>query len=173
MKNPREKKDLIEAACKLLGPQFQSPEATRLLLSIGLQETGFATEFQQPGPARGWWQFEHGGGVKAVARHAATKPHLGRLVRLLGEWPSNPDHMYDRTEDGPTIVEDHLFERLDNDEVLAAGMARLLLWPHPKPIPQAMDPAWHYYLDQWRPGKPHRGRWTDNWVQAGEIMDVM
>lgn len=170
--NLRDKKNLIEAACTLLGGQFTGQEATRMLLAIGLQETGFDTEFQQPGPARGWWQFEHGGGVKAVAQHSATRPHLARLVNFLGEWPTNPEGLYDRTEREAFVDKDFLFERLDNDEVLAAGMARLLLWPHPAPIPTTIEAAWRYYLDQWRPGKPHRGRWDKCWLRAGEAINL-
>src|SRR3546814_10617520 len=48
----------IEPAIDLLGPQFGSVDAERMLLAIGLQESRFLHRAQIGGPARGYWQFE-------------------------------------------------------------------------------------------------------------------
>src|ERR1700729_1154720 len=61
------------------GPQ-PSDDARRLMLCIALQESGpgLSARYQNspattPGPARGWWQFEQGGGVAGVLQHAASR----------------------------------------------------------------------------------------------------
>ncbi|MNL86831.1 hypothetical protein D3C87_2157110 [compost metagenome] len=45
--------------------------------------------------------------------------------------------------------------------MLAAGVARLLLWTDPKTLPSIgdVDAAWALYLRTWRPGKPHPQTW--------------
>ena len=58
-------------------------------------------------------------------------------------------------------------------ELLQAGMARLLLWSDPRPLPLPMPEnegaAWDIYLNNWRPGRPHRDRWSDAWHQALQV----
>jgi hypothetical protein len=57
--------------------------------------------------------------------------------------------------------------RLEFDDVLAAGFARLLLWSDPKPLPRDMEGAWQSYSERtWRPGKPHFKTWPAFWEQA-------
>ena len=46
-----------------------------MLLAIGLQESRLTHRRQIGGPARGLWQFERGGGVAGVLRHAASRDH--------------------------------------------------------------------------------------------------
>ena len=62
--------------------------------------------------------------------------------------------------------------------MLAAGLARLLLWTDPARLPGAADveAAWQIYLRQWRPGAYDRGtpeqradlraKWGRNWAAA-------
>lgn len=122
-----------------------TPEARTLSLAIGLQESRFEHRRQIRGPARGFWQFERGGGVRGVLRHTASAAQAKRLCAIRGV--------------GTGEYEVHA--RLEFDDVLACGFARLLLWTDPKPLPDLGDcqAAWDYYFRNWRPGKPHRQTW--------------
>lgn len=145
----------IAPALALLPARMTSPEAEVMLLAIGLQESGFAHRDQLEsnghdlvdGPAMGLWQFERGGAVAGVLQHEQA----GRLARDVLKACGLP------VSATPLAV----WHALEHDDVLAAAMARLLLWTDPRPLP-AMDEeerAWVYYLRTWRPGKPHRHRW--------------
>jgi len=103
------------------------------------------------GPARGLWQFERGG-VKGVYLHRASNEPLRLLCRAR-----------DVNFDVPQI-----WAALEFDDVFACGVARLLLWTDPKPLPAIGDEdgAWAYYVRNWRPGKPHRDRWVANYAAA-------
>lgn len=153
----------IMPAYSLLPASMRSREATVLLLAIGLQESEFKHRRQIKGPARGFWQFEQGGGFRGVLRHAVTARHARQLLS-------------DRGYSGMTEPEQ--FAQLEVDDVLAAGIARLLLWTDPKALPALNQPdgAFDYYLRGWRPGAYARGtaeqraeirsRWQRNYAQA-------
>ena len=142
----------IAPALALLPVRMDSYEARIMLLTIGQQESRFEYRRQmvgsppQPtGPAMGFWQFERGGGVKGVMTHPAAVS----LTRMLCEARGVP------------FEADAIWRALQNDDVLAAGLARLLLFTDPKPLPdaKAVDAAWNYYVRTWRPGKPHPDKW--------------
>lgn len=123
-----------------------TPESVAMLAAIGLQESRF--EFRRQlgnGPARGFWQFERGGGVVCVMRHDATREKAQTLCAAL---------------DVP-FEAGKVWATLEHNDALAAGFARLLLLSDPKPLPALDDPqaAWDYYERNWRPGKPHRRTW--------------
>ena len=61
-----------------------------------------------------------------------------------------------------------VYDRLEHDDVLAAGFARLLLLTDPRPLPDVtdVDGAWAYYLRNWRPGKPHPETWAGYHTRA-------
>jgi hypothetical protein len=63
-----------------------------------------------------------------------------------------------------------IWEQIELDDVLAAGVARLLLYtdPFPLPKPEQSDVAWQYYTRNWRPGKPHPKTWPDCHARAVE-----
>ncbi len=63
---------------------------------------------------------------------------------------------------------DAIYAALEYDDVLAAGVARLLLWTDPKALPPVgdADAGWALYLRTWRPGKPHPQTWPDLYRQA-------
>ena len=54
------------------------------------------------------------------------------------------------------------------DDVLAAGIARLLLWTDPAPLPELgdVDAGWNYYDRNWRPGAPRPEAWPYNYSIA-------
>jgi hypothetical protein len=138
---------VIPAAMSLLPERMDTPPARVMLLAIGLQESGFAHRKQVRGPARGFWQFEMGG-VNGVARHHASRDRLRAVCDAL---------RYDVGEVYGSIA--------DND-TLACAVARLLLWTHAKPLPTNAPNAWDYYIDLWRPGKPHRETWDAFYAEA-------
>ena len=115
-----------------------------MLLAIGLQESRFLYRRQIRGPAKGWWQFESGGGVKGVLNHHAS---AREIERVLGKIHVAKTDVY-------TAIEWH--------DQLATVMARLLLYTDPKPLPAVTDTegAWALYSRVWRPGKPHPGTWS-------------
>lgn len=151
---------ILPAAYALLPPALNTPEATALLLAIGLQESRFEHRVQTGGPARGFWQFEEGGGVQGVLTHPASRPHLQAALTAL-HYP-------------PDLTSGTLYPLLAHNDVLAALCARLLLWtdPHPLPgLPAGPEPAWAAYVRNWRPGAPHRATWNpfhaEGWRRVG------
>lgn len=134
----------ISPAYVLLPANMSSREATVLLLAIGLQESAFQHRRQIKGPARGFWQFELGGGFRGVLRHASSAQHAKRLLMERGH---------------SGMTESEQFSKLETDDVFAAGIARLLLWTDPKALPVLNRPneAFEYYIRNWRPGAYSRG----------------
>lgn len=146
---------VIPAALAALGLR-SSPELRAMLLSIGLQESGFTERAQVlagggKGPARGFWQFEQGG-VRGVFKHPASNEPLRILCRAR-------DVNFDPLQ---------IWAALEHDDILAAGVARLLLLTDPRPLPALddVDGAWACYQRNWRPGKPHPDRWPANHAAA-------
>ncbi len=129
----------ITPALALLPATMDTPAARVMLLAIGLQEGRFMHRRQIGGPARGFWQFEKG-----------TRASRGGVWGVFLHAASR-DHL-------ATLCKD----------VLAAGVARLLLWTDPKALPPVgdADAGWALYLRTWRPGKPHPQTWPDLYRQA-------
>jgi hypothetical protein len=69
---------------------------------------------------------------------------------------------------GVLFQPDAIYRALDTDDVLAAGVARLMLFTDPKRLPSVtdVDGAWALYLRTWRPGKPRRDSWNAFHEQA-------
>lgn len=145
-----------QQALYLLGNQYQGQDAERLLLAIGLQESGFMYRKQIDGPARGFWQFEKGGGVKGVLNHPSTK----QLAREVTQYC------------GISVNEESVYSALAENDILAAAFARLLLWTDPQPLPTTEQEAWECYLRTWRPGKPRPEHWPENWKKSLEIIHI-
>lgn len=143
-------RDVIGPALSRLPARMDSLAVRVLLLAIGLQESRLTYRRQLGGPARGLWQAERGtpetrGGVTGVLLHPASRHYLVSICTACELRP-----------------EAHaIYERLEHDDVLAAIVARLLLWTDAQPLPAVNDAdgAWDYYLRCWRPGKPHPETW--------------
>lgn len=149
----------IPAAYSLLPERMQSPNATAMLLAIGLQESEFAARRQLPkGPARGFWQFERAGGVVGVLEHRSTAHAIKKVLEAL-QYPVSSDSYTCHTA-------------IEHNDVLACCFARLLLWTLPTALPGRLEieVAWDQYLDAWRPGKPHVETWPDNFAMAWSIV---
>lgn len=148
----------IDPALSLLPTEMTSDEARAMLLSIALQESGIQHRRQVGGPARGFWQFEEGGGTLGVLQHEdafAEATHV--LVELA--YP---------------VRLGAAFEALEHNDILAAAFARLLLWTLPDPLPGPADPSegWRQYIEAWRPGRPHRHTWNGHWRTAWDVVDA-
>lgn len=143
----------VGQALSLLPQQMDTPAARVMLYAIGLQESNLkhrwqVTDPKRPehmGPARGLWQFERGGGVAGVMAHKASAKHAEALCHHFGVAPNTYD------------VYGHL--HLPEYDALAAGLARLLLWTDPAPLPAVGESiaAFAIYTRVWRPGAFHRG----------------
>ena len=104
-------RDAIRPALALLPAAMDTPQARCMLLAIGLQESRFVHRRQIGGPARGFWQFEQGGGVRGVLAHPASAALARQVCQVRGVPPTAPS----------------VYSRLELDDVLAAAFARLLL----------------------------------------------
>lgn len=121
-----------------------------MLLAIALQESGLKYRRQIVGPARGFWQFELGGGVAGVLKHPAS----AQLIRILCAALVVP----------ASSVGVHA--ALEQNDPLACACARLLLLTDPSALPTEANAGWAYYLRNWRPGKPHPETWAGHWQTA-------
>ncbi len=150
----------INPALALLPVKMDTPEARIMLLAIGLQESRFEHRRQlvgnpprPTGPAKSFWQAEQGGGmVHGVRQHAATRAAAAHLYQARGV----------QSRDAA------IWDAIEHDDVLAAGLARLLLWSDPGRLPAVGDEqgAWNLYLRTWRPGKPHAQTWPAYYARA-------
>lgn len=150
----------VPAAYSFLPEAMRSSEATAMLLAIGLQESKFSARRQLPkGPARGFWQFERGGGVYGVMNHRSTARHATRILDSL------------RYQKGMDDYKVHA--ALEHNDVLACCFARLLLWTIPSALPKRgdLDLSWGQYLAAWRPGKPHVATWPEHFDLAWSIVE--
>lgn len=145
--------DILNPGLAYLPIAMDSPRARVQLLAMSLQEDPRQLRRQMGnGPARGLWQFERGGGVKGVMNHHATTGHAFRLCQERGvAWDSSA-----------------VWAKLETDDILACGFARLLLYSDPQALPSIdnADAGWDLYLRTWRPGKPHPEKWPANHAAA-------
>jgi len=148
---------LISAGLAFLPERFNSPEARAMLLAIGEQESRFMHRRQIGGPARGYWQFEQGGGVRGVLTHRHTAP-LARAVLERVDYP---------------VTVEAVYNALPDNDVLAVVFARLLLFTAPWPLPGRDDAhiGWDQYLWAWRPGKPHANTWPGFYSRAWKMVE--
>ena len=132
-------RDAIRPALALLPAAMDTPQARCMLLAIGLQESRFVHRRQIGGPARGFWQFEQGGGVRGVLAHPAARRWRARYARFAGC----------RRRRRPCT-------RAWNWTMCWRPRLRGCCWTDPARLPRTgdADAAWALYLRTWRPGKP-------------------
>lgn len=154
----------IPAALALLPGRMASIEAVAMLFATGLQESEFNARRQggkgiRPGngPARGFWQFEAGGGVTEILDAPATSAIIRPICQMFLFEPI------------PSVC--HV--AIENHDVLAACFARLLLYRDPRPLPSKMQPeiGWSIYLRNWRPGAPRPADWPSNFRRGWHIAE--
>lgn len=148
--------DTPAARLQMLAIQkHEDPEERRYQVvrrTAGTLPENIVGERTAKGPARGLWQFEAGGGIKGVLSHKMTADHA-RVICCNFSVP-------------PSV--DNCWRAVEENDVLAACFARLLLWSDPKPLPPVGDGegAFDLYLRTWRPGAFTNG--TDAQQQALE-----
>lgn len=156
----------ITEALSLLPDRMTSDEAIVMLLAIGLQESRFQHRRQlvgnpprPTGPAKSFWQAEQGGGMVRGLLNYHSDYVRDLAIGLIRERGVSPDSR-------------SVWDAIEHDDVLAAGLARLLLWTDPYRLPALGDAqgAWDLYLRTWRPGKPHRHTWNALYQQALEAV---
>jgi len=137
--------EVFPEAFALLPSKMDSLAARAMVLAIGLQESRFQHRVQIGGPAHGYYQFEQGGGCAGVIRHASVAA-ITRKVCAARAIPVSAQSIY------ANIV---------NDDVLATGCARLLLYTLPDALPaqNQREEGGRQYSEAWRPGMPHRHTW--------------
>ena len=147
----------VNEALRLLPPAMDSKEARVMLYAIGLQESRFTHRAQVidgggKGPARGYWQFERGGGVTGVLRHPASRFWANSVCNARNV----------------PAQETSVWLAMETDDVLAAAAARLLLFTDPSKLPAIgeQSASWSYYIRNWRPGKPHPRTWPECYAAA-------
>lgn len=134
-------------------------KARVLLLAIAGQESAWCHRLQVGGPARSFWQFEKGGGVQGVLNHPASAANIKVICSDLFI-PCDYSTVY---------------EAMAWNDVLAACMARLLLYTDPQPLPDVgkVDEAWKYYGRNWRPGAPHPEMWPERYRVAMNLVNAI
>mgnify|MGYP001033729598 CR=1 FL=1 len=142
----------INQALILLPDRMDSAAARTMLFAIAYQESAMQHRRQVGGPARGYWQFEQGGGVRGVLNHPTSMVHIRGVLAALNYGS------------GATSAECYI--AIEHNDILAAAFARLLLWTDAEPLPTDADGGWDLYLRTWRPGKPHPDKWPGNFQKA-------
>lgn len=158
---------MIRPALTLLPPAMDSPEASVMLLTIALHESLLIHRRQVNGPARGFWQFERNG-VRGVLTHWTAKPHAEQVCATLNYRPDL----------------DVVYGAIEHNDILAAAVARLLLYTDPLRLPHVSDAvmALEYYVRVWRPGAWTRGseeqrqqlrdKWMRHHTEVRRVMEV-
>jgi hypothetical protein len=142
----------LNPALLMLPQSMDTKPARAMVIAICLQESRLKHRKQINGPARGYAQFELGGGVTGVLNHPASKPHIQKVLQTM-DYDPNAGECY---------------TAIAHNDILAAAFARLLLYTLPQLLPVRTDPegGWEQYIDAWRPGAPHRGTWNAFFNQA-------
>lgn len=153
----------VAPAFELLPEAMGTNNAAVMILAIGYMETAYTARRQYGnGPARGFWQMEPGAtaGFRGVFNHSGTFMHARTLAASRG---------YHNWSLGA------MFERLEHDDIFAAGMARLLLWTDPYRLPTNAVDGFAAYIRTWRPGAYARGSREQQemiearWLQAYKL----
>jgi hypothetical protein len=146
---------------ELGGPAINN-DVRRFLLAVAMQEsgTGLSARYQNapsvsPGPARGFYQFEQGGGVAGVLAHTRSKALALRACAACEV----------AAQSGA------VWRAIEGHDRLATAFARLLVWTDPQALPTTERDAWSCYMRLWRPGKPHPENWPINWELAGDAVN--
>lgn len=156
------------AWCAANGGPASNDAALRILMAIAGQESAWTHRYQvsagmEAGPARSWWQQERGGGITGVLTHRSSAAMAKALCAAADVRPE------------PAAV----WRAVEGHDLLAYGMARLLLWTDPGAVPTTEEAAWICYVDRlWRPGAAKtpvgrallREKWSSNWGLAGEAL---
>lgn len=137
-----------------IGGPKQSDHVRRLLIATALQESNLEHRYQgsprqDPGPARGWFQFE-ASCVGRLLRHAASKNLVLAICETCHVVPE----------------QDAIWRALEGHDTLAVAMARFLYWTDARPLPTTQADGYNYYDMNWRPGVRRPLDWPPHWLAA-------
>lgn len=149
-------KSALLPALSILPSAMNSMAAKTLVMAIGFQESAMKYRRQVHGPARGYFQFELGGGIRGVLNHASSKTHIRSVLAQL--------------DYSPTATIGECYTWVEHNDILAVAFARLLLWTDPAAMPTTAQGGWDVYLRTWRPGKPHPEKWARSFTLASEVV---
>lgn len=128
------------------------------MLAVALQESALVERYQildggAPGAARSWWQVEEPT-VRLLLRHEVTGPRLRSMC------------------DAASVRHDPIciWRAIEGHDMLAVGVARLLLLADPHPVPVDEAGGWECYMRVWRPGKPRPEKWGSCWRMAQQAI---
>lgn len=132
-------------------PGLDSHEAQVLLLAIAIQESALAHREQIRGPARSWWQIEPPTANDILSRYSPITPFVREVY--------------------PTSR--RLNETITHNDNVACAIARGILRLQPGMLPAigSVDAAWDYYIASWRPGRPRKEKWLENYTEAVRTND--
>jgi hypothetical protein len=139
--------DTVGARLMMLAIQKQEdPEERRYQVVKRTEATApenVAGQRTAKGPARSLWQMELGGGVRGVLNHDSTSNYITDICISMDVTPA-------------AIT---CWNAIEQNDVLAACFARLLLWSDPLKMPSINDAegAFSLYVRTWRPGAYTRG----------------
>lgn len=145
---------VMPAAFSMLPAPWDTRSARVEVLAIGLQESRFEHRRQVSGPALSFWQAESGGGFRGLLQLSATRDIARDVLWRMGYGDPDPSDFF----------------AIEHNDILACIGARLLLWSHPKPLPTDAQGGWAYYVETWRPGKPHPETWPAFYAQAQDLV---
>lgn len=148
---------VLTPALALLPRAMDSAPARIIAITVCLQESKLAHRWQVlngggKGPARGLPQFEKIG-VQGVMEHPTSRYWVQQLCVARGV----------------AFTLAAIYKAIEVDDILAVGLARLLMFTDPKKLPAIgdVDGAWIMYAKRcWKPGKPHRATWGPYYQQA-------
>ncbi len=145
---------IMDSAFKFMPSKMNSRRARAMLLAIALQESQFQNRNQIGGPANGYFQFELIG-VRGTILHYRTGVQVQRVCEHFGYGTAQQIHL-----------------AIEDNDLLATVLARYNLYNYPGALPgkEDVEEAWRQYLSRWRPGKPHRQRWTGYYNRAWKIV---
>lgn len=153
---------IIPALTELDARGIKDTRAARIMvLAIALQESGLNHRRQvvaggaENGPAVSFWQGEKGGGMILTLKHHATGKHAQALCAAYN---------VEATPGG-------VWEAMRYNDIVAAVLARLLVYTLPSALPETALEGWGQYVAAWRPGKPHPESWGGHWATATATVD--
>lgn len=146
---------VIRPTLELLREPYTGLRAEVALVVIALQESRLLDRWQiGGGPGRSWWQVEPQTYGAVVQKWAYGRSKLRELGLI--------DKRGLPIKGAPADI-------LAYSELAACIVARGIMWLDPEPLPAIGDEeeCWEMYARRcWRPGKPIKGTWPDNYRLA-------
>lgn len=147
------RRTILHPALALLPESLSGREAEVLLLASGLAASGFQTRRDARGPGRGYWRALPDGVMVGGVLRAAQTRDLAVAVCDARQVPP---------------IAERVYSALEHDDLLAAALARLLLWSDPAGLPSLGDEAgaWACYQCHWAVDEAARRDWPAHYQRA-------